>query len=87
MSDSHSTVPLVLVSFTFAVQSPVMASCAAIDGLVKPYDNNAVAAINVIEQAIKPFFMFSPLVSLPASCSLMVCYRRRVSAFVFELSF
>src|SRR6185369_718723 len=48
VSESHSTVPLVVVSFTFAVQSPVMLSCAAIDGLVKPYDDSAAAAINVI---------------------------------------
>jgi hypothetical protein len=41
----------------------------------------------VIEQAIKAFFMFPPVVSLPASCSLISFYRRRVSAFVFELSF
>src|SRR5580765_154325 len=31
VSDNHSTVPL-LVSFTFAVQSPVMVSCVAIAG-------------------------------------------------------
>src|SRR6185503_11335425 len=41
VSDSHSTVPLVVVSLTFAVQSPVLMSCAATDDLVKPYANNA----------------------------------------------
>jgi len=65
--------------------------CDACGHKFEKFQSITAAAINVIEQAIRVFFMFPPVaVSLPAFCSLMVCYRQRVSAvsaLVFELSF